>query len=209
MQKSSARKNQVSKRVQTLRVPHPPSFQSTFQVAKVLRFIASAALVNVDISFVDLLDLVVMATSATAGYQLFSAFKLGKVSIWGPMAAALTPVTASIEYSPIGTAGIGGPQRIWSDTSMGATEAAYVSKAPPKESAQSKWQTDNAGTAFFRLNGPIGSIVDLAITYVMQNGQTPQVASTVLAGATVGQIYVRALDSNGATLLTPVSYPTK
>jgi len=191
-----------------IRSLHPPPFQSTIQFTKIYRFVASAALANEVVAISDLMDLVIVATSATTAVNLASAIKLAKVDIWGPMAQDLKPVTCSIEFPAVGTPGLGGPQRIWSDTSMGSSTAAYVSKRPPDRSPQAFWQGTYSNDVFIILNGPIGSVVDISMTSVVQNGESPQSPTAAVVGATPGQVYVRALDSLNNGLLVPQSYPT-
>lgn len=188
-------------------IPHPPSFTPTYTLQHKYRFQASAVLMNVQITSRDFFDLLIVALTATTGVDLVTGFRIQNVEIWGPMAQALTPVTASIEY-PGFQSSVGSPTKIKSDTSMGATEVAHVKYPPPPGSAQSFWQNQNTTNVFLQLNGPSGSIVDITMAVVLQDGEAPVAPTAAIAGATPGQVYIRALDSNGAALLVPVSFPT-
>jgi len=188
----------------------PPPFTATFVTRKKLRFIASSA-GSVSVGTFDLFDLVCTATAANAAYQMMSGVRIKRVQIWGPMAANLVPVTVSCEWSPNATLLIGQPSRIMSDTSMGAMRAAYVSTKPPTGSLASMWQSYNGGAGsavLFKLAFPANSVVDVDFEFVLQNGETPTSVTAAVAAATVGAVYVRALDSNGSVLLIPVSYAT-
>jgi hypothetical protein len=190
-------------------IPCPPPFNATLVTRKRLRFEASSASPagGTALTSEDVFDLLCMATSATAAYQIMTGVKIRRISIWGPMAASLAPVTVSIEYLATGSF-LGQPTKIKSDTSMGATRAAYVSYAPPPKSLLDNWVPSNTGVSLISLQFPANSIVDVEFDFVTQNGESPFPVGAVVAGATVGKVYCRALDSNGSGLLVPISYPT-
>lgn len=190
-------------------IPAPPPFNATVVTHKRLRFEASSASPagGTLISGEDLFDLFCMATSAIAAYQLYSAIRVRNIHIWGPMPASLAPVTCSIEYLSTGSF-LGQPAKIRSDTSMGSTKAAYVTYKPPAKSLLENWVPAQTGTPLISLVFPANSVIDIELDLVLQNGESPVAVGAAVAGATVGKIYVRALDSNGSGLLPPVSYPT-
>jgi len=188
---------------------NPPTFDASIAFSHRFRFESSAALARVPVTDKDLLDLLVMATSATLAYELCSAVRLRSVKIWGPMASSLTPVTAAIEYNSINS--VGAPSDVRSNTSMGAMKAAALSYSPPAQSLASFWQNgrDTASpVTLFYLTGPANAVVDIGLDLRIQNGQEQTSAGGAVAGATTGAVYCRALDSNGSSLLVPVSYPT-
>jgi hypothetical protein len=189
-------------------IPAPPSFNATFQSHKTLRFEASSASPagGTLITSQDLYDLLCMATSTTAAYDLFSGLRLRKIRIWGPMPSSLVPVTVAIEYLANST--VGQPSRIKCDTSIGSTKAAYVEFAPPAKSLLDFWVPSVSATSLIALTFPANAIVDVVMDFVLQNGETPEAVGAAVSGATVGKIYCRALDSNGSGLLSPVQYPT-
>jgi len=193
-------------------IPHPGQFQAAFVVTKTMRFQASSALTaaNATITTTNLLDMLCMAVSAVAADRLFVSFKLNSVTLWGPMASNLVPVTTSIEYHTDATASVGSPNRLKSDTSIGSTTCAYTTFRPPRLSLASFWQGESATNALFTLTGPVNTIVDINITFVLQNGEPPVAVANALVGATVGIIYCRGLDGLAAagTVLPPVSYTT-
>ncbi len=186
-------------------IPRPPPFQATLQTEHVFRFQSTGAF-NEQLTWLDAFDMFCVATGATAAYQLASAMKLKRVRMWGPPPQALTPTTISLQF-PETNQIVSGPARIWSDTSMGATEVAHIDKAPPPGSSQSLWQSSNS-QPFLYLIGPAGCVIDIHVSLITQNGQTPVAVTAAVAGATVGRVYVRSLDSNGSNVLVPTSYPT-
>ncbi len=181
------------------------------QFKQKFRFQSSTAMINEQITTASLLTLLQMATTTTTGQSLVSAVKLRRVSVWGPPAADLIPVTASIEYSVGTNAGnIGSRPQIHSDTSVGSTRVASVSIAPERNSAAAMWQNRNQNTtgttgAFFILNGPVNSIVDVDVDMVLLNGEVPSGAAST-TGATVGVIYCRPLDGASGTI-APLNWP--
>jgi len=207
VRRNRKRRNISGRRRSTRSVLHPQPIQSTFVFSKVLRFQSSTSLSNVLITQQDLFDLLCYATSPTAAYQLVSGIKLLSVEMWGPMSSSLTPVTVSLEY-PQFSSSLGGITKVHSDVSMGSMASAHLRHAPEVGSAQSFWQTFGSAASEFILNGPSGTIVDVSLSFVVRNGETVQAVGGIVAGATTGQTYLRALDSNGSSLLAPVSYVT-
>jgi hypothetical protein len=186
----------------------PPPFDPVITVAKRLRFQTATTLVNVNVSAVDLFDMVCVATSASAASQLFRSLRIREIEIWGPMPQALTPVTTSIEFYNDSGSNVGAPSKIVSDTSMGSMRAAHCRYRPPARSGPGLWLVPDSTGAVFTLNGPAGSVVDLSFTGTCQDENAPGTVTAVVAGATAGKLYIRALDSNGAKDLVPVSYST-
>lgn len=90
---------------------------------------------------------------------------------------------------------------------MGSAVGAFLSYAPPEGSLWSMWINGTGSTVFY-LTGPANSIVDLVLEQQILNDSSPTAVLAAVAGATVGQVYVRALDSNGSKHLSPVEYPT-
>lgn len=191
-------------------VPHPPPFQAAFVVGKVLRFKASSALSGLAITQTNLLDLLCMADTTTTAQRLMSSALLRKVEIWGPMASDLSPVTVSVEFPTDAANAIGASNALKSDTSMGATRCAYVGFKPRPGSVASFWAARASSASILKLTGPTGSIVDVHLTYVLQNGESAQAVANALVAATVGVVYCRGLDGVAAatTVLPPLSYTT-
>jgi hypothetical protein len=128
------------------------------------------------------------------------------VELWGPMAATLTPVTVSVEYSSNNSAQFTAPSKIFSDTSMGMV-GAHVFTRPPKESYANFW-LGNTGISVMTLTYPAGAIIDLVFDMVLADGQALNTTNVVVVGATVGDVFVNSLDSTTDNL-TPVSYKVK
>jgi len=88
------------------------------------------------------------------------------------------------------------------DQSIGSTEPAHVRSKPPVASLIADWHNSSNTDSLFVINGPAGLIVDVSAVFQSADGNTGAAATAVtgtVAGATVGQMYVRALDSVGST----------
>ncbi len=159
----------------------------------------------------DLLDLLCMAATATSAYRIPNAVKLRKVEVWAPMASDLAPVTCSVEWRQPAVAGqgVGGNSQIRSDTSMGSARPAYVSAKPPPGSLASMWLNGGNPFTVLAISGPANTVVDVHLSFrVGDSTSEAQAVGAAVAGATVGTVYVRKLDSNNAALLPPVALAT-
>ncbi len=190
-------------------VPHPPPFNAAIVVKKTLRFKSNAAFSTL-FTATQLLDLLCVADTASSAYRLFSSLKIHSIEMWGPMASDLAPVTVSIEYQTPAAAGVGGPNFLKSDTSMGADQCAHVAAGPPQNSQAAMWQSRLASSQIVTLQGPTNTVVDVHLSLCLQNGETATAVASAVSGATVGTIYCRGLDALAAasTVLPPVSYAT-
>ncbi len=185
--------------------PFPPQLQATLQIDKVVRFKASAALSDVTIAAANMLNVLAMALTATTSARLPQTVKLRKLEAWAPPSTDGTPVVLSVEDVAAGL-GFSNSSRRVEDVTMGQNRPAHIVWKPSPLSLASKW-LDLNGSSIFRLNGPSGTTVDVHLSWVLQDGETP-VSAGALVGATAGQLYMRALDASGSGLLVPVSYVT-
>lgn len=195
---------------------HPPQYQSVPHFVQKFRFKASAVMSNLAISTADLMGLLLTCSTDESAvnhsWSLLAAFRLRKVSLWAPPAADLAPVTASVEFFNATTdSGFGQRRYVHSDTSVGATRVAAVTAVPPNGSPCASFQnvasggtgTTN-GTAFI-LNGPAGTIIDVDLDCVLQNGETPFEGPTP-AAYVPGAIYLAKLDGSSGPILDPLNY---
>ncbi len=198
----------------------PPPIPQTMSVLKRIRFVAGANNPGgVSITSTDLLDLYCMAATTTSAYQIFNAVRVVGVEVWAPNAldtAGPSPLinTAFIEFpAMVASTGLGGKSVRIVDTSASLDEAAHVRANPPEESYAGMWafNTAIAGTnVLFNIGGPSsGYIVDVTIELTIRDSSlSPQTVTGAVAGATVGQVYVRALNSTSGNSLIPVSVNT-
>jgi len=172
-------------------ISHPPQITGIqLKHSATLRYRATAAFLPTAITFQNLLDTMLVATTATAGSDLFQTVKIRRVRIWG-MPAVGGSASVSVEYSGL-TAGIVGDQQIHTDTSMGV-QPAHVDARPSAKSLASDYQLSSAAIAF-SISGPAGSVIDVELSFRSQFAVSNAAAQNALVGATAGQQYLRGLD---------------
>ncbi len=183
----------------------PPQLQSSIQVDKVIRFRATVGGAST-ITVSDLLDLICMATGSTAAFRVMQSVKLRAIRMWAP------PGTGTISIQDLGSAtGLAGPSRIVEDVALGNARPAHVEWRPARQSLQAMWQ--QGAQDLLEINYTVGTggnetILDVHLSYIMQDGESPAAVGATVTGATTGQVYVRALDSLSSGNLVPVSYAT-
>lgn len=153
----------------------------------------------------ELLDLICMATAANAACCVFAAGRLRKVEIWAPGTVGAT-TSATITY--LGSVNFGSANQLMSDSTMGADRPLHLCTKPPKGSLSDAWFIDAAGDNLFSVVLPAGAIVDVEVEYVLRNSENVRAVTAAVVGATVGRVYIRALDSAGGASLIPVGAVT-
>lgn len=188
---------------------HPDAFQAAVVVTKTLRFQSNAAF-NTTFQANNWLDLLCMADTAVTAQRLFSSMKVHSIKMWGPMASTLVPVSVSCEFHTDAIVGVGAPNKITSDTSMGSNSCAYLHCGPPANSLAAMWQSRAANQPLVTLTGPVNTVIDVSLSLCLQNGEAALAVANALVGATVGTVYCRGLDAIAAagTVFPPTSYAT-
>lgn len=171
-------------------IPRPPPING-YEVrhSKILRFTASSA-IDQNVTFQNLLDLILFTTTATAPFDVFYMVRLRRVKIW-TLPAIGNSVTATVIFDGV-TAGSQGDRQIHTDASMGI-EPAYVNAAPLARTLASMFQTSSTANAFF-IQCPAGSIVDIQLDFHSDTLGTSVAAQNASAGALVGIFAFRGLD---------------
>jgi hypothetical protein len=181
----------------------PPEFVPTIKDRRhKFRFLAGSPS-TVSITRQNLLNLYVMATTATATARIIEAIRLRKIELWTqPPVLGNPPITAQVEWL-----GTNSPSIVHSDTAMGVRPAHVMTKPPPTSSNQ--WWSISGSVetdVLFALTFPTGTVIDITceLRFVEQEAPT---AGPVVLGATPGQIYGATLDGNGVSgVLPPIGY---
>jgi hypothetical protein len=186
---------------------HPPQINKVAITHRpTLRFVAlgTAAVINVNITYQNLLDSMLVATSATAVSQLFEFVKIHRIRVWGaspsPTAAGNAPGirAVGVEYAGV-TSGAYGDQEIHMDQSMDIFPA-FVDAVPSRKAQCSEWQA-SATIIAFKLLAPPGSIVDIEASFRSTWGSSNS-AQTTGTGLSAGATYFRGLDGLAAASTT-------
>jgi len=180
------------------RMDHPPQINGYEITHKVrLRFTVTAAAAT-NISFANILDTILMATTAVVGFDIFDVVRIRSVEVWS-QAALGTPSTVTVIFITAT-----GDRSIHTDTSLGV-KPAYVKAIPSNRSLASFWNASGAG-GVFSISCPAGSIVDCSFSFRTTNA-IAVAAANALVGATVGEVYYRGLDglAAAATNFPPIA----
>jgi hypothetical protein len=199
----------------------PPPIPQTLSVIKRLRFVSDGPNdpSGYSVTNTDLMDLYCMAVTTTSAYQIFNAVRVLSVEVWVPAALDTTNSgmvinSAFIEFpAMVISTGLGGKSVRVVDTSCSLDRAAHVRAHPPEDSYAAMWTTNTsiAGTnALFNIGAAAtGCIVDVTLELAIRDSAlSPQPVTAAVAGATVGQIYIRPLSSTTSTALQPVGVNT-
>jgi len=154
----------------------------------------------------------VVATSAVVGHAIWQTVKVNKVEIWSPPASQGAFATCSILYP----ASLQSQAREITDTSVSVSQPAHIISTPPDKSLCSFWtngQREDAGLEpLFTLVAPPGSIIDVWVSLILNDGVNPNDANlqATLVGATVGGLYYCSLDSttSAGSIYKPVGLST-
>jgi hypothetical protein len=183
-------------------ISHPPQIRSYGVNRQVrLRFVSNAA-VGVNVTFQNLLDLVLVGTSATTLADLFFAVRIDSIEMWAlPAVGGASTVTLVFSGAVVGAAG---DQKNHTDTSMGI-EPAHVKAHPDRLTQAGQFQPSTADVAF-TMFVPVNTVVDVSLS--LRNpidGTAPVAAQNVGVAVATGQLYYRGLDGKAtATTQLPV-----
>jgi hypothetical protein len=170
-------------------VPHPPPIHPQLRHSQRLRFLQGSSGGQI-VTFQNLLDCMLVATTATAGVDVFDTVRVKFVEMWA-VGSATTPVTVSCAFAgQVGSSA--GSGEVMSDTSI-STAAAHIKAKPRAMSAAALFQGSNAMAAF-NTYGPVGTLIDVCVEYRNADVASVVPAQNALVGATAGQFYYRGMD---------------
>jgi hypothetical protein len=195
MNQRKSKKNKPKK----VHVQPPPLHELELTHSTTLRFEITSAGTG-QIAWNDILDCLLVATTATQGFQLFKRARIRYVEMWSVQAVGTTN-TVSVSFNGT-TAGSIGDQCTHSDTALGTTRAAHVRAKPRSLSQAAQFQPSSAAIAF-SITFTDYTIIDVGVTFRGSNFQdvaTVNAAQAALVGATAGAVYWRGLD--GAAIAT-------
>lgn len=183
----AARVNPQLRKVNRMLSEHPPQING-YQIAhsQTLRYTVTAAVAQQTVTYQNILDSILLATTANIGFDVFDLVKIKSISIWG-QAALGTPSSVSVAFFTAT-----GDKMIHQDSSLGV-KPAYVTAKPNVKSLASFWTASGGGAAFV-LECPAGSIIDVQCAFRTSLSSPTQTQNNLNAVATVGEIYYRGLD---------------
>jgi hypothetical protein len=140
-----------------------------------------------------LMDMMLVATTATTGFDVWDSVKVKLVEAWC-QGVTNAPTTITIDWNG-GATSAADDSKIDADTSMGI-EPAHVYSKPAKKSLASFWNSSTA-TVAFSITCPNETVIDVELTY-RNSSVAPNGAANALVGATPGQFYYRGMDGLAA-----------
>jgi hypothetical protein len=180
---------------------HPPQVNGLeLRHSATLRFVVNAAFTG-NITFQNLLDTYNFATGTTSVVNVFQTVKVRRVRAWNVPALG-TSASVSVEFSGV-TAGVLGDQGTHTDTSMGI-QPAHVDARPNARCLAADYQLSTTAVAF-ALAVPLGSVVDVELSFRGQFAAVATANQNAAVGATASAFYLRGLDGLAAatTKFTP------
>jgi hypothetical protein len=144
----------------------------------------------------DLLNLIGLAYSTSAAYRMIQAIRLRAVHIWTDPNQSTTSANSFDTFSWLGpdtrsTATV--------TTSMGTSQVGYQYHVPPKKSLAAFWSAagSNESDVLFSLTVQNGDVIQLDVTYQLQNAVTGPFTETVITSTStlaLGYLYSFSLD---------------
>lgn len=176
-------------------IPNPGGLQAygTIQCPMKLKFTCTTATTST-ITWANILDTVVMATTSTSLADVFYSARLKAVRIWTPPMAGNNAYQATIAFDSPSQ----GDQRVWV-VSSGPT-GGYCECRPSKSSANGKFWEDSSSVGVFTINSmPVGTLIELDLVFRSRIGPGSAVtAAQAGSGLTAGTIYLRGMDGLAA-----------
>lgn len=197
--KVNLKQKKRSKQQAPVRAVHlaPPSFQATPVKYMKIRGQTTAAFATRGYNVQQLasycVGIVPQAAGAANTVHLAASFKIKRISIWGPVATAGTPVTVELRFPGTGAAdGTTSPQVDASDSSVSFDRPAYATLKPKKTSLHGQWfNPTTTGFNFVEITGPQGSIIDIDFDFVLNEDGAPFAGAALGAGGgtTIGGVF--------------------
>jgi hypothetical protein len=183
---------------------HPPPIRPQMTHRQKMRFQCITSGTQ-GVTYADLMDLLLVATSATAVFDVYDVCRVRAVEVWCASTSGGVPVTVSVAFNGTNASGLAGDGRIIADTVMG-NEPAHVRAKPNRDSLAAQWNESSSAASAFSVVTPTGSIIDVDMEY-RNTVAAPQAAQNVAVGATIGQFYYRGLDglAIATTKYTPIT----
>jgi hypothetical protein len=173
-------------------------------VSTKLRFICGTA-GTFNISCNNLLDLLNFPTIAgVTAYRLCSTFKIKSLEMWAAAPSSGVPTTNSLEWVDNTTSSAASRINV-SDTTMGTAKPLHVYSKPSKMSTVGFWQGGGNQIAFTLNLGAAYTIIDLGISFVLNDINSPVAATSTVPGtASVNTVCCKSLD--GGNVILPYTF---
>lgn len=188
MSRNRKKRSKNQSKNQKMILYHPPALKNrNVKWSTRLRFLQTAASLQVNFSETQVMNTVIVAATAITGYQLFSSARIKFIEMWAMSAVGGVPQTVTCTFNGLGI----GDAFTSTDTSIGI-EPAHV-KVKPRKLSLAAMFFSSSGNILFTLGGPANTIIDVGIEFVY-DWTSSNAATGALVGATPGATYLRGLD---------------
>jgi len=186
-------------------ITHPPQIKTNVIFKHTYRFTCTTAYAT-GITTLDVLyamGCVGRTVNATVA-NLFQSARIRRMTVLSAVASQGSTATCTINWTGYNNA----PNFEVSDTTTSTAVPARISTVPPNDSLAKFWFASNLNQLLLTLYCPIGSIIDLDVEGILQDGDTS--INLAVATAAIGVVYYLALDfpSTGGHTLPPVALTT-
>jgi len=181
---------------------HPPQFVPTMALSHKFRYINGANSGVFTITRANLLNQILVATSAVTTVRLFEGIRLQSVEVWAnPTALGSAPTEVQVEWL-----GENSPSTLNSDMTMGVRPS-HVATTPPPSSSNRWWSMSGSQETdqLFLMRLPADCVIDVVCELRFVEAETPT-AGDIPAGAVLGTLYGDYLDGIASGKLVPVGY---
>lgn len=176
-------------------IPNPGGLQvvGTIQSSFKLRFVTVTATTST-ITWANLLDTIVMATTTTQLADVFYSARLKAVRVWTQPLAGNNAYQATLAFDSPSQ----GDQRVFMIVS--GPQGGYCECKPSKASANGKFWEDSSSVGMMTLNSfPVGAVIEVDVTFRSRLGSgSAVIAAQAGSSLTPGTIYLRGLDGLAA-----------
>jgi hypothetical protein len=153
--------------------------------------------------------LIMNAGGGTTNGRITNAIKLNSISIWsiaGGVASG-TPVATSCSIEWLSEYG---PSKLIIDTSINPAVMAMIHSKPPPGSLAGFWSVrgSNESTVLFNITAVVNAVVDVNVTYNIQDDTSVTSVTTAASGANL-TVYATYLDGpRSGAVFAPVGLPS-
>jgi len=180
--------------------PNPPMLNANIEAFHKYRFLSSAAFTGIITDQLLLNAIGAVNTTTVLSFALAQSVKLEAVEMWAPVSAQGASVTLSLEWPTSGQ----NMAREVTDTSNSVSHVAHVKSKPPQNSLSGFWSTySGTPTNLFILNVPTATVIDVSVSFVLNDGVNSTPTNGVTVGGSIGAVtygYLDSLTAAGAKL---------
>jgi len=184
------------KELVALESARPYKWLANNPIHRVVRFGVVAAQTETDFTVDMLMYAQCFAVSTILVYPLAYAVRLKAVRIWFTSPTVGTAISSTIEWNAAATGFLVNGSSV-SEVNASTTDMVCLEARPPRSSLSSWYQggANALSNVIFSFSAPAGAIFEVEYDYVL-NTTEAFTSSRAVSGATLGNIYCKAINAN-------------